>query len=133
MTFAALRQTVLQAGALSTSFFAEVVEFTAATGEISEITVKITHEQLNPKPARSRDGNNVDELERILVLVSRDSEYAGGAMITKPNPGEQLRRSEARDADRRPFAFAGEVSFEGDQHAVYVFQRPRRYVQGRNR
>ena len=38
---------------------------------------------------------------------------------------------ESIDADRRPFTYRGEILFEGDQHAVYVFERARRAVQGK--
>lgn len=135
MSFAAQRQTALQGGPLSTRFFGETVEFTPLGGEAQDVLAKITHEQAGPQsgsrsstpPARP---GTVDELERILVTVSRNAAQTG-SLPTRPSPGDNLVRAEAVDADRRPFAFAGEVQFEGDQHAVYVFQRPRRFVQGR--
>lgn len=130
MTFAEHRQRVLQACALSSDFFAEDVQIGART-----VRVKIEHESLlatgKPKPA---DGGTrtVAEFERILVLVSRDASE-DDSLPARPQPGETLVRSAARDQDQRPFQFAGDVEFEGDQHAKYYFQRPRRVAQGGSR
>lgn len=136
MTFATMRQTVLQKGALA--FFGELVDFTRRSGQTSSLTAKISHRQSGAqadgrRQAGPQRNNTIDELEQIEVLVSRDTTYSGGAMTDKPDPGDTLCRSIARDADRRPFMFSGEIVFEGDQHAVYVFQRPRRFAQGGGR
>lgn len=136
MSFATLRQTVLQKGVLA--FYGESASFARRGGMSVNVTVKIAHRQSGPQsdgrrqagPVRS---NTVDELEVIEVTFSRDSTYTGGALTDKPDPGDTLQRLATRDSDRRPFVFAGEVMFEGDQHAVYVFQRPRRMVAGGTR
>lgn len=135
MTFAALRQTVLRAHALSTDRYAETVELTTATAT-REVRAKVTHRQLGPRgqtrsamPGDDRRGT-YDEREQIEVLVSRDASWEL-SLPSRPQATEELRRSESIDPDRRPFTFRGEVLFEGDQHAVYVFERPRRIGQGR--
>lgn len=136
MSFAALRQTVLKAHALSTDRFAETVELTDG-GATRQVRAKITHEQSGPRMGMRaaaasdlRRGGTFDERERIEVTVSRDADWEY-SLPQRPAPAAQLLRSSTLDADRRPFVFAGEVIFEGDQHAVYVFERPRRVVQGR--
>lgn len=136
MTFATLRQTILRKGALNTAFFAELGSLTRrATGAAEDYTVKVTHRQagsqgLSLRQAGPMKQNTVDEMEQIEVLFTRDPSFEGGGLIRKPDPGDQFIRTTARDSDRRPFIFGGEVVFEGDQHAVYVFQRPRRTVTG---
>lgn len=137
MTFASLRQTILQKNTLSTAFFGEVATLTRLSGVSGEVQVKVAHRQQGPRGGRRQAGpmrtSTVDELEEIEVLFTRDASFAGGGLARKPDPGDQFLRAAARDADRRPFVFAGEVVFEGDQHAVYVFQRPRRMVGGGSR
>lgn len=136
MTFATLRQTVLQQGALNPAFFAETASLTTrASGKSQDLTVKVTHRQTGPQGVGLRQAGpiqktTVDEMEQVEVLFSRDPTFAGGGLARKPDPGDEIRRAPEADADKRPFMFAGEVVFEGDQHAVYVFQRPRRYVGG---
>lgn len=136
MSFADLRQTVLQAHSLGTDRFAELVDLTIG-GETRTVRVKITHEQAGPRKGMrtaaatsAGDRGTFDERERIEVFVSRSAtwEYA---VSTRPQPADRLVRNEAIDADQRPYTFGGEVIYEGDQHAVYVFERPRRVVQGR--
>lgn len=141
MTFATLRQSVLQNGALA--FFGELVDFTRRSGQVATPKVKITHRQSGPqndgrRQAGPQRNNTIDELEQIEVLVSRDPTFVDDAgtalaLTDKPDPGDTLCRSAARDSDRRPFMFTGEIVFEGDQHAVYVFQRPRRFLAGGGR
>lgn len=130
MTFAEHRQRVLQACALSSDFFAETV-----TIGTQEVRAKITHESLlasgKPRPV-DQGTRTVAEYERIMVLVSRNADEAQSLPV-RPQPGDKLVRSSARDPDQRPFQFAGDVEFEGDQHAVYYFQRPRRVAQGGGR
>lgn len=130
VTFAELRQTVLQAHCLGEDRFAEDVEIGSRT-----VRAKITHESLlksgMPKPANGGT-RTVSEFERIMVTVSRDVTYEK-SLPTRPQPGDTLLRSTERDPDRRPFQFASEIEFEGDQHAVYYFQRPRRVAQGGGR
>ena len=131
MSFADVRKAVLNANALSIEFWAEDVEVGGQS-----YRVKIEHEQLG-KRIQTAGGNQVpsdntlDELERIRVTFSRDPGFEHGGLPRKPNVGTGLSRAIERDADRRPFVFAGEVDFEGDQHAVYIFQRTRRVSQGR--
>lgn len=130
MTFAEHRQRVLQACALNSDLFAEDVEIGART-----VRAKVTHESLlatGKPPPRDQGSRTVSEFERILVLVSRDPEEAD-SLPDRPQPAETLLRSAARDKDRRPYQFAGDVEFEGDQHATYYFQRPRRVAQGGGR
>jgi hypothetical protein len=130
MTFAALRQTVLRANALSTDRFAEDLELTTASDTLT-IRAKVTHRQLGPRgQTRSAMPGTYDEREQIEVLVSRDATWPF-ALPTRPQPTDELRRAEAIDPDRRPFTFRGEVLYEGSEHAVYVFERPRRIGQGK--
>lgn len=130
MTFAELRQTVLQAHALGEDRFAEDVTVGSRT-----VRAKIAHESLlqsgKPRPANTGT-QTVSEFERILVTVSRDSSYEK-SLPTRPQPGEQLLRGSDRDATQVPYIYAGDIEFEGDQHATYFFQRPRRTVQGGKR
>jgi hypothetical protein len=130
VTFAEHRQTVLQACALSSDFFAEDVTIGTRT-----VRVKIEHESLlatgKPRPV-DQGTRTVAEFERILVLVSRDASETD-SLPDRPQPGEVLVRSADRDKDTRPFQFAGDIEFEGDQHAKYFFQRPRRVAQGGGR
>jgi hypothetical protein len=139
MTFAALRQTVLQAHCLASDRFAETVQIGAAENpeQLQDVTAKVEHEQLGPRSGRRTNGpgnellgGTLDERERIRVTVSRDPLFAG-SYVSRPPPATPLYRAAAVDADRRPFTFRGEVLFEGDQHAVYIFERARRSVQGK--
>jgi hypothetical protein len=106
------------------------------------VRVKIEHDDMiRRRRGGTASGNEsmqmtFDTRERIRVTVSRDADFAGGGYPTRPVPGATLVRSEARDpageSDKpRAFAFRGEIVFEGDQHAVYVFERPRRFSQGK--
>lgn len=134
MTFAALRKHVLEANALSTDRFAEEVSYKPRGGSATTITVKIEAET---KPRR--DGGNarpvgreqVDAAERIRVMVSRDATFAGGAVVDTLAIGSTLVRASARDADVRPWTFAGEVIAHEALHAVYVFERSRRTYDAR--
>ena len=138
MTFAALRQAVLQGGALSSALFAEDVTITAPGdgAEPASVRVKIEHDDMvRRRRGGTASGNESSQLtfdtrERIRVTVSRDVNYVGG-LAERPAPAATLVRSEARDPNQTPFAFRGEIVFEGDQHAVYVFERPRRIAQGK--
>lgn len=139
MSFAALRQTVLQAHCLSSDRFGETVQIGAPANpdELQDAVAKIEHEQLGPRSGRRTNGpgnellgGTLDARERIRVTLSRDAMFAGG-YTSRPAPACPLYRAAAVDADRRPFTFRGEVLFEGDQHAVYVFERASRSVQGK--
>ncbi len=121
---------MLLANALGEDRFAEDVEIGSRT-----VRAKVTHESLlqSGKPKPSNQGTQtVAEFERIMVLVSRVASYEK-SLPQRPQPGETLFRAADRDADTRPFQFAGDIEFEGDVHAVYYFQRPRRVVQGGRR
>lgn len=138
MSFAQLRQTVLQAHCLGTDRFAEDVEMDGEDGNAKTVRAKIEHEQAGPRSSsrgvraagRMEQRGTFDERERIRVTVSRDPTFAK-AYPSRPQPATALYRAEAIDVDRRPFTFLGEVVFEGDQHACYIFERPRRTAQGR--
>lgn len=134
MSFAELRQSVLQAHSLSTDRFAEDVTLVDPADAESTARAKITQAQLGEltgtRQIPTQLEQTYDEMEVIKVLVSRDSSWEFG-VPTRPQPGSGLRRDASRDADQRLFSFTGEVEFEGDQHAVYFYQRPRRVVQGR--
>jgi hypothetical protein len=151
MSFAELRQATLQGGALSSVLFAENVTITEPTqgAEPKTPRVKIEHDDMI---RRRRGGtasgnesvhNTFDTRERIRVTLSRDPNFVSDDVVpvqlsypTRPLVGATLLRSEARDpagdSDKpRGFAFRGELVFEGDQHAVYIFERPRRVIQGK--
>lgn len=132
MTFAALRRSVLENQILSTDWFAEEVTYTPRGGTAATVTVKI---EVETKPRREgpRPGgrDEVDTTERIRVLVSRDEDVAGGAIVDTPAIGAQLVRAEAADSDTRPYTFTGEVLARSPWHAVYVFERARRVFDAR--
>jgi hypothetical protein len=135
MSFAELRQTVLQAHTLSLDYFGEQVEIDAQDGSegLVTATVKIEHEEWRPARRTGADDQRqgtFDERERIRVTVSRDPTFEG-AYQSRPLPACRLYRAAAIDADRRPFTYRGEVAYEGAQHAVYLFERPRRAAQGK--
>lgn len=136
MSFLTFRRNSLHNNTLSLKFFGEDAVLTRRSNQNLPLRCKVTHRQAGNvvgRQAGQAHPNTVDELEQIEVLFSRDASWEFGGLATKPDPGEQLLRSPERDADRRPFLFAGEVMFEGDIHAVYVFQRPKRFVQGAKR
>jgi len=139
MTFAALRQTVLQANCLSGDRFGETVEIGAPGSPETKQNVKckIEHEQLGPRSGRRTNGpgneligGTIDTRERIQVTLSRDASWQY-SYPTRPAVATPLNRSASIDADRRPFTFRGEVIYEGDQHATYVFERSSRASQGK--
>jgi len=139
MSFAALRQRVVQAHLVNLARFGETVQIGAPddAGNLLEVRVKIEHDTLLNRKGNTMAGSGnesrqstLDERERIQVTVSRDPAWPY-AYPRRPAPATALYRSEARDVDRRPFTFRGEIVYEGDQHAVYVFERPRRVVQGK--
>jgi hypothetical protein len=139
LSFAALRQTVLRAHCLSSDRFAELVQIgsPANPASLQQVKAKIEHEQLGPRSGRRTNGpgnelmgGTLDERERIQVTVSRDAEWTY-AYPSRPAPATPLYRGAAIDSDRRPYTFRGEVLFEGDQHAVYIFERARRSVHGK--
>jgi len=133
MTFADLRKHVLNNLTLSTDFFGELVTIQPTNGASAEITAKISHRQsrgTRSKPSAFDDEPNVDVQEEIEVCVSRDPAFTGGPMLDKPSIGDRLTRSSDVDPDRRPFGFGGEVLHQSDVHAVYVYKRPKRIVQG---
>lgn len=144
MSFAEVRQAALQGGALSSDLFAEDVTITAPTDGAEPVTVraKVEHDDMiRRRGGGTASGNEssfmtFDTRERIRICVSRDADFAGGAISERPLVGTTLVRGDAADppgdADKpRQFAFRGEVIFEGDQHAVYIFERPRRVAQGK--
>jgi hypothetical protein len=136
MSFAALRQTVLQAHALSSERFGELVQIGSPGDDATLIDVAAKCEVVPPWMRRSGGNDNdrrqgtLDEREWLKVTVSRDPAFAN-AYPTRPQPTASLYRDATKDADRRPYTFRGEVVFEGDQHAVYIFERVRKVAQGR--
>jgi hypothetical protein len=147
MSFAELRQAVLQGGALSSDLFAEDVTITPPQEGAEPVTVraKIEYDDMIRRRRGGTAGGNesvhmtLDTRDRIRVTVSRDATYAK-ALPERPLLAATLVRAEdlaaaaAGDSDSekpRQFAFRGEIMFEGDQHAVYIFERPRRLAQGK--
>jgi hypothetical protein len=143
MSFADLRQTVLQGGVLNSDLFAEDVTIKSPEegAEPATVRVKLEHDDMiRRRRGGTASGNEsmqmtFDTRERIVVTLSRDAGFAGGLAV-RPLVGTTLVRGDDRDppgeTDKpRAFAFRGEIVFEGDQHAVYVFERPRRLVQGK--
>jgi hypothetical protein len=136
MSFADLRQTVIQGHALNPAYFGELVQIAAPddSGTLLDVAAKV--EAVPPWMRRGTDGDNegrrgtVDQRDWLRVTVSRNSQFANNYQH-RPQPATELYRSEARDPDRRPFTFRGMIVYEGDQHAVYIFERPRRVAQGR--
>jgi hypothetical protein len=131
MTFAELRRAVLNANTLSTDFWAEDVEVDGATCRVKIETAQLGKQIQQPAGNQIPSENTLDEMERIRVTFSRDPSFEFGGLAKKPNVGTGLLRGADRDADRRLFTFGGEVEQEGDLHAVYIFQRPRRVSQGK--
>lgn len=143
MSFAALRQAVLQGGALSSDLFAEDVTIQEPGDEAEEVTVRVKLEHddmIRRRRGGTASGNEsiamtVDTRDRVVVTLSRDASWEF-AYPQRPAVGAKLVRAESRDprdgeGNPRPYAYRGEVVFEGDQHAVYVFERPRRITQGK--
>jgi hypothetical protein len=136
VSFADLRQTVLQSHALNPAFFAETVQIGSPDDPDNLLNVVAKCEDVPQWMNRGTDGQNetrrgtFDQREWLRVTLSRDAtkpnSYPG-----RPQPATPLYRSEARDADRRPFTFRNNIVYEGDQHAVYIFERPRRVGQGK--
>jgi hypothetical protein len=127
MSFADLRRSALEFGALSTDLFAELVAITNPGGTPRQVTVKIEHD--NPRDRARREFDTVDTMERIRVTVQLGTDDY--RLPSRPQPSATLVRSDARDPEGKPFQFADEIAYEGDTHAVYVFARPRRVTQGR--
>lgn len=129
------RQAALQAGPLNTELWGELVEMDA-DGSRKSIRVKIAHAAVNDAQGRLvgatgvfPKGGTQDESERIRVTVSRDPRNAD-AVVNTPFVGHTLKRSQARDADRRPYSFKGEIEHQEEHFAVYIYERPRRATQG---
>lgn len=136
MSFADTRRQVLHNYTLSTDYFGEDAQLIRRNKQVVPVRVKVTHRQAGnilSNTAGVRPGSSQDEKERIEVVFSRDTTWEFGGIDRKPDTGEEFMRSDSRDKDRRPFQFAGEVVFEGDVHAVYVFERQRGMVKGGGR
>lgn len=127
MSFADLRRSALEFGALSTGLFAELVTITNPGGAARQVTAKIEHD--SPRDRARREFDTVDTMERIRVTVQLGTEEY--RLPSRPQPSATLVRSDARDPEGKPFQFGDEIVYEGDTHAVYVFARPRRVTQGR--
>ena len=126
MTFAELRRAVLQGGPLSTDYFAEEVTYTPRGGSPRTVTVKIEMEtrprrdERRPAAAMQRD-----ESQRIRVVISRETNWSGGGVASTPLIGDMITRASGRDADTRPWVYAGETVAESELSATYVFERAR--------
>jgi hypothetical protein len=136
MSFADLRQTVLAAHTLSTDYFGELVTIDAPDDSGTQLTAAVKIEAVPPWTPRMSGGNNdrrhgtLGEREWLRVTLNRNP-LAANCYPGRPQLAAALYRAKARDADRRPFTFRGEIVFEGDQHAVYIFERPRIGSQGK--
>ena len=129
MSFAAFRNAIIQANLFGLDWFAESVTLRDRDGSTSTARVKIEQEtrpaqKQGDKPAALRD---VDGTERIRVVVCRDSEFEG-AVSERPEIGSALTRDSAKDADVRPYVFAGECLAFCDTHATYIFERSRKQI-----
>ena len=129
MSFAAFRNTIIQANLFGLDWFAESVTLRDRDGTESTARVKIEQETRPPqkqgdRPAGLRD---VDGMERIRVVVCRDSEFAG-SVIERPEVGAALIRQASKDSDIRPYVFFGECLAFCDTHATYLFQRARNQI-----
>lgn len=132
MTFAELRRTVLRAGALSTTWFAEDVTYTPRGGTGRTVTVKI---EMEAKPRRDErrpiGATQRDESQRIRVMISRETNWSGGGLAATPQIGDTITRAASRDADERPWTYTGETIAESELHATYIFERARRHWDAR--
>lgn len=136
MTFAESRRETLHNYTLSPDYFGEDATLVRRNRQTVPVRVKVTHRQTGntvTNMAGTRPNSSQDEKERIEVVFSRDTTWQYGGIDRKPDTGDEFLRSDTRDKDRRPFQFAGEVVFEGDVHAVYVFERQRAMVKGGSR
>jgi hypothetical protein len=143
MTFAQLRQTAMQLGALNSELFAEDVQvqvsgtFKPVRALCSIIGVNDSQGRLVGATGVFPQAGTFDDTERLRVFVSRDPSFtpagyaAPGSLTRTPQVGDQLMRAAAKDANRRPFVYRGEKQWESDQAAVYIFERPTREIQGR--
>lgn len=132
MTFAELRRTVLRAGPLSTTWFAESVTYTPRSGTPRTVTVKI---EMETKPRRDErrpiGATQRDESQRIRVVISRETNWSGGGLASTPQIGDTITRAVARDADERPWTYTGETVAESELAGTYVFERARRHWDAR--
>ena len=132
MTFAELRRTVLRAGPLSKDWFAEDVTYVPRSGVARTVTVKI---ELESKPSRDERRpaatSQRDESQRIRVVISRETNWSGGGVSATPQIGDTITRAAAKDADTRPWVYAGETIAESELSATYVFERARRHWDAR--
>lgn len=138
MSFADIRRHTLHNHTLNPDHFGEDATFTSQRPRADvpvrvKVTMRQTGNTTSATNAGNRPSNNQDEKEKIEVVFSRDGSWEFGGLTRKPEYGDKFQRSEARDPDRRAYQFAGEIVFEGDVHAVYVFERERSYVKGTGR
>lgn len=136
MSFAELRQTVLEHHALSTEYFAEEGQVGAPddSRDLMTVVFKVdtfyeTRRGLGANPANESRRGTMHERERIKVTWSRNPATAK-SYPGRPQIGTVLYRPEPKDKNRNPFTFRGEVAYEDDQEATYVFERPRVVSQG---
>lgn len=138
MSFYEQRQSAIQNGALALGYFAEDAFYSSRSGTEKTARVKITHRQFGSANTSKLGGNaaplknnTLDEMEQVEIMFSLDPTF-DYSIPRKPDPGDKIIRTPARDPDQRPFLFTGEVVYQGDLHGAYVFQRPRRFIQGKS-
>lgn len=128
MSFAELRQHVLENTLLATNYFAEEGSYVPHGGSSRRVNCHVRFR----RQTTTNDGTR-DEQEIIEVLVGRDptNQTIGG--IDRPQSGERFYRSPSRDPDCRPYTFTGEILDEAANKWRLVFSRRRRTAQGRGK
>lgn len=134
MTFAALRQHVLETTALSTDWFGEDAACLVPGDAVITLTVKVEWLDKAKRPgSQPQARQQVDTAEKIRVMISHDPDCSGGYLRETPLVGTRLTRSESVDADVRPWVYAGEAIARTPLFGVYVFERARRNLDARGR
>jgi hypothetical protein len=100
------------------------------------LDVRAKCEAVPPYLTRSKTAATTSsgKTRRRARMAARDgqSQPAVREGLSRPAAaGDAAVPQRTRDADRRPFTFRGGVIYEGDQHAVYIFERMRMFAQGR--
>lgn len=102
---------------ISTERFGEEVEIAppgGATRTIKASCRRTTVPEVNPETGDAKD------MDTLTVSVMRD-QVSG---IYDPVPGYTLRRSAAKDFDRRPYQYDGQIEEASDFTWQLVFTRP---------
>lgn len=133
MSFQALRRATLQANALSTDRFAEDVTIVTRNQSRATVRAKIEYDQRLPRKPNGKPSAiaHTDSVQRIRVMVSRETDWDGSGIANTPDIGTNLIRSSTVDSDTRPWIFAGEIIAQGDLFATYIFERAKTAYQDR--